>query len=217
MTHEPHNTEPDSIGRLERTEPLLAGYRTAGDLLAKARRGLERYKQDPMSIDGTDVLSDLILTAHSLCDWVYEHHVQPGDAERRARGDFDRWRREQIEACQDIAVLDELANAFKHRTLDRPGALLVESVRAGTIIYEVEPGFEQYMLDRLATFGEVEPAGALVGDDEIDLFRARHTAHIVYLSHAESERRGHRWHYVIDVINRTLTHWANIVAAQAPD
>lgn len=197
--------------RLERTTPLLAGYSSARDWLDRADRAIERYKRDPLSVDGIDAMFDAILTLNHLRDWVYELHK---DAVRERWGRFrspEDWGRRLAEENEAIGLLSDIANAAKHRARRKTDNLKVEEQRVGSIIHSIFPGYEERILPRLRTFGQVEPVPLDNPADEGRVVRFSHRAHIVY----SAQHKG-GWDYFIDVANRVRTFWAELLDGLEP-
>ena len=166
--------------RLERTTPLLAGYSTARDWLGRADRAIERYKRDPLSVDGVDAMFDAILTLNHVRDWVYELHTEAVGARWPGGKSAEEWGKRLGDEHDDIGLLNDIANAAKHRARRNVGNMKVEELREGSIILSIFPGYEDHYLPRASSFGHVEPLPLDNPDDEGRVLRFRHRAHIVY-------------------------------------
>lgn len=192
-----------SLGQLEKTTPLLAGYDTARDWLAKAMRGLDRYKRDPLSVDGSDAMFDVIVTLNHVRDWVFHLHVAGNDKRWQ---DERQWRDFLFLQCPAVAQLADLANAAKHRALKRP-ALAANTLKEGIIVYELRRAFANRMRRQLETFGLVETwEQAQIEGGRVMGFVARHRAHLLYVGEATG-----KWRYFVDVANEAIRFWNAVI------
>ncbi len=87
----------------------LFGLRTAGDLFAKARRDLERFEADPLSVDAA---FDFYVSAHHIADWLY-----PDTA--------DREKLAAIRSLPLMKVCGNVANGAKHFQVTRTAPVVV--------------------------------------------------------------------------------------------
>lgn len=197
--------------RLERTTPLLAGYATARDWLDRADRAIVRYKRDPLSVDGVDAMFDAILTLNHVRDWVFELHTEAVRERWPGVGSAEKWGSRLGDEHDDIGLLNDIANAAKHRARRKIDGMKVEELREGSIILSVFPGYEDRILPRVESFGRVEPLPLDNPDDEGRVVRFRHRAHIIYSSHRDGG-----WSYFIDVANRVRMFWAEMLDEMEP-
>tara|TARA_R110002110_G_scaffold414910_2_gene646368 strand:+ start:1538 stop:2209 length:672 start_codon:yes stop_codon:yes gene_type:complete len=208
-------TSDDTIGRLEETTPLLAGYESARDWLSKASRDLKRYKADPFSLNGYDAMFDTIVTLNHVRDWIFELHLEGNEAwwpdTKDARKRATKWREHVFEDCPAVVQLADIANASKHRSL-RHGPRASKRLYEGIIVYSVEPLYLKDFRDRLASFGKIETVAPQVEDDEIMALNLRHRGHIIRVGEGPTD-----WLYFVDVANAAIGYWDRLVEEFEPE
>jgi len=194
------------LGRIEQTTPLLAGYDTARDWLDKAIRDLARYERNPLSLDGSDAMFDVIVTLNHVRDWVFELHVRGNDRRWPDQQTDRKWREFLFLQCSALEQLADLANAAKHRALQHR-ARAVDILKEGIIVYELRRPFADQVRRQLETFGRIETGErARIGGGGVMGVIARHRAHLLRFGNGPVD-----WRYFIDVANEAIRFWDEMI------
>ena len=118
----------------------MFGIENSNDRLLQLKNNFELLKQDELNISlAEQTCSD----AWHLIDWVYEEKKQSDSALTK-----EQFRKTVYEQCQEMKILHDLVNSFKHKNLSRQKVKIIETrIHGGAFSNGFSKGFDVSRLE----------------------------------------------------------------------